>query len=71
VHGGPVAAINAQLKALGMPPLAGGDLPANPFPTTRVVWNPQGFGDPGSIFDLETKPNSRTADRKCITPLEG
>jgi hypothetical protein len=46
VHGGPVATINAQLKALGMPPLAGGDLPANPFPTTRVVWNPQGYGAP-------------------------
>ena len=46
VHGGPVAAINAKLASLGLPPLAGGDLPANPFPTTRVVWNPQGFGDP-------------------------
>jgi glycosyl hydrolase family 26 len=46
VHGGPVATINATLTALGMPPLAGGDLPANPFPKTRVVWNPQGFGDP-------------------------
>ena len=46
VHGGPAAGIDAQLGALGMPPLAGGDLPANPAPETRVVWNPQGFGDP-------------------------
>ena len=47
VHGGAAADIDAKLKALGMPPLAGGtDLPENPMPTTRVVWNPQGFGDP-------------------------
>jgi len=46
VHGGPIADINANLKQLGMPPVAGGDLPPNPYPLTRVVWNPQGFGDP-------------------------
>ena len=46
VHGGPIAAINAKLKALGMPPVASGDLPANPFPQTRVIWNPQGYGAP-------------------------
>ena len=47
VHGGAAADVDAKLKALGMPPLAGGaDLPENPMPTTRVVWNPQGFGDP-------------------------
>jgi hypothetical protein len=46
VHGGPAADIDAKLKALGMPPLAGGYLPANPMPMTRVIWNPQGFGDP-------------------------
>jgi len=46
VHGGPIAAINAQLKSLGMPPVASGDLPANPFPLTRVIWNPQGYGAP-------------------------
>ncbi len=45
VHGGPAATINAKLKKLGMPPIKG-DLPANPMPNTRVVWNPQGFGDP-------------------------
>jgi hypothetical protein len=43
VHGGPD--VNAKLKALGLPPVAH-DLPANPFPTTRVVWNPQGYGAP-------------------------
>ena len=47
VHGGAAADIDAKLKTLGLPPLAGGaDLPANPMPATRVVWNPQGFGDP-------------------------
>jgi hypothetical protein len=47
VHGGPAADIDAKLQALGMPPLAGGaDLPSNPMPMTRVIWNPQGFGDP-------------------------
>jgi hypothetical protein len=46
VHGGAAAEIDPQLKALGLPPLGGGDLPENPAPTTQVVWNPQGFGDP-------------------------
>jgi len=47
VHGGAAADIDAKLRSLGLPPLAGGpDLAANPMPTTRVVWNPQGFGDP-------------------------
>jgi len=45
VHGGSAAAIDAKLKRLGMPPIAQ-DLPANPMPNTRVIWNPQGFGDP-------------------------
>ncbi len=45
VHGGAAATINAKLEALGMPPLPG-DLPANPMPDTRVVWNPQGYGAP-------------------------
>ena len=45
VHGGPATAINAKLRKLGMPPLQG-DLPENPMPDTRVVWNPQGFGAP-------------------------
>jgi hypothetical protein len=46
VHGGAAADIDAKLKQLGLPPLAGDDLPENPMPDTRVVWNPQGFGDP-------------------------
>ncbi len=45
VHGGPAATINAKLRKLGMPPIAH-DLPANPLPDTRVIWNPQGFGAP-------------------------
>ena len=46
VHGGAAARIDVKLGSLGLPPLSGGDLPANPAPATRVVWNPQGFGDP-------------------------
>ena len=47
VHGGSAATIDAKLHTLGLPSLAGSDdLPENPFPTTRVVWNPQGYGAP-------------------------
>ena len=42
VRGGPAAAMNARLRALGLPPV-GGDLPVA---QARVVWNPQGFGSP-------------------------
>jgi Glycosyl hydrolase family 26 len=45
VHGGPAVVINAQLHRLGLPPVAG-DLPANPAPLTKVIWNPQGYGAP-------------------------
>ena len=45
VHGGPAATIDAKLKRLGMPGISG-DLPVNPMPDTRVVWNPQGYGAP-------------------------
>jgi hypothetical protein len=45
VHGGPASAVDARLKALGLPGV-GRDLPENPMPTTRVVWNPQGYGAP-------------------------
>jgi hypothetical protein len=38
--------INAKLRKLGMPPLAGSDLPVNAAPVTKVVWNPQGYGAP-------------------------
>ncbi|HVH51952.1 MAG TPA: glycosyl hydrolase [Gaiellaceae bacterium] len=46
VHGGPAATINAKLKALGLPPWAGADIPDNPATVLHVVWNPQGFGAP-------------------------
>jgi hypothetical protein len=42
VRGGPAAAMNARLRALGQPPVAG-DLPVA---QARIVWNPQGFGSP-------------------------
>jgi len=45
VHGGPAAAIDLKLRALGMPPVAH-DLPENPAPMTKVMWNPQGYGAP-------------------------
>jgi hypothetical protein len=45
VHGGPAATIDPRLKALGLPGI-GQDLPSNPLPNTRVVWNPQGYGAP-------------------------
>ena len=41
LHGGP--GINARLARLGLPPVQG-TLSANP--NVRVVWNPQGYGDP-------------------------
>ncbi len=45
VHGGSKPVLDAKLRALGMPPVAH-DLPENPMPHTRVVWNPQGYGAP-------------------------
>lgn len=45
VHGGPAAAINAQLARLKLPPVAA-DLPSNPAPRMKVIWNPQGYGSP-------------------------
>lgn len=45
VHGGPASVLDPTLKKLGMPGLAQ-DLPENPLPNTRVVWNPQGYGAP-------------------------
>jgi hypothetical protein len=41
-RGGPAGRINATLRKLGLPPVTG-DLP----PTeARIVWNPQGYGNP-------------------------
>jgi hypothetical protein len=45
VHGGTAAAVDAKLRKLGMPPV-GKELAVNAFPTTKVIWNPQGFGSP-------------------------
>jgi hypothetical protein len=41
-RGGAATAMNAQLRALGLPEV-GGDLPAT---QVRIVWNPQGYGSP-------------------------
>jgi hypothetical protein len=41
-RGGPRGALNAKLRKLGQPGIAG-DLPAT---QARLVWNPQGFGSP-------------------------
>jgi hypothetical protein len=40
LHGGPVAQVNAKLRALGLPAVKGGALAANPFPRLRIVWTP-------------------------------
>jgi len=45
VHGGPAATINARLAALKLPPISR-DLPENPLPRVKVMWNPQGYGSP-------------------------
>ncbi len=44
-HGGTAVEINPKLGALGLPPIDR-DLPVNPYPTLRIVWNPQGYGSP-------------------------
>lgn len=46
LHGGPAAEIDARLRRLGLPPLKGRDLPENPYPMLRMIWNPQGYGAP-------------------------
>jgi hypothetical protein len=46
VHGGPLAAVDAELRRLGLPSVAGGGLAENPVSRVRVVWNPQGYGSP-------------------------
>jgi hypothetical protein len=45
LHGGTAADLNARLARLGLPGVSG-DLPVNPFPKLRVIWNPQAHGDP-------------------------
>jgi PKD repeat protein len=46
LHGGSASSVNAKLRSLGLPPLAGGDLEENPFPRLRVVWSPLAGGNP-------------------------
>jgi PKD repeat protein len=46
LHGGTAAAIDAKLKALGMPPLNGPDEFVNPFPRLRILWSPLAGGNP-------------------------
>jgi beta-mannanase len=38
--------VNAKLRRLGLPPLAGSDLQVNAVPLVKVIWNPQGYGSP-------------------------
>ena len=38
--------VNAKLRRLGLPALAGSDLPVNAVPLVKVIWNPQGYGSP-------------------------
>jgi hypothetical protein len=45
LHGGTAAQLNARLARLGLPGVTG-DLPLNPSPKLRVIWNPQAHGDP-------------------------
>jgi hypothetical protein len=44
-HGGPAVEVGAQLRRLGLPPVRS-DLAVNPYPTLRVIWNPQAEGSP-------------------------
>jgi len=44
-HGGTAEEINAELARLGLPPIDR-DLAVNPTSLLRVVWNPQGYGNP-------------------------
>ncbi len=45
LHGGTADELNARLARLGLPGVRA-DLPVNPFPRLRVIWNPQAHGDP-------------------------
>jgi hypothetical protein len=44
-HGGTAVEVNVRLRQLGLPPVRT-DLAENPFPTLRVIWNPQAEGSP-------------------------
>ena len=44
-HGGTAAEVDLRLRRLGLPQVRT-DLATNPYPTLRVIWNPQGAGSP-------------------------
>jgi PKD repeat protein len=46
LHGGSTSAVDAKLRQLGLPPVRGGDLVANPFPRLRIVWSPLASDNP-------------------------
>jgi hypothetical protein len=46
LHGGTAGQVDAKLRALGLPPLAKGELADNPFPRLRVDWSPLAGGTP-------------------------
>jgi hypothetical protein len=46
LHGGTASAVNAKLRALGLPPVQGGEPLANPFPQLRIVWSPLASDNP-------------------------
>jgi hypothetical protein len=45
LHGGSRAVLDARLARLGLPGVRA-DIPENPMPDVRVIWNPQGYGSP-------------------------
>jgi hypothetical protein len=45
LHGGSAQQLNTRLRALGLSGVSH-DFDNNPYPTLRVVWNPQGYGSP-------------------------
>jgi hypothetical protein len=45
LHGGTAQELNAHLRALRLPGVTH-DFEVNPYPTLRVIWNPQGYGSP-------------------------
>jgi hypothetical protein len=46
LHGGTTGQVDAELRALGLSPVAKGELADNAFPRLRVVWSPLAGGTP-------------------------